>query len=517
MERPLDLKSGLRAIVRYRFLVVALGVLGLVLGWAYTATHPAQRTAVALVLLPPAATDANGNSTRDIGTQIAIAKSSAVLSNAGKSLTPPIDSMTLSHALKISSVSEEILAFRAHASSGAVAEKMANSAAAAYVAYVTTASTTSNDGIIAELRQQSIGITQQFASVNAQIDVVSARVQHELPSSASGQTDASLLGTLRTQQSHLSVELDSINNQISAAQASGSVVLGSVSVMQQAKSAAGHSFVHLTQWCGFGLLVGVLLGIIGALVRVDRDPRLYTRRELAAGADAPVLASLQTTSCKTVADWHHLIGEYQPRDADAVSMRHLLDALGVRQDAHLSVRVVSFGADHAALAAGPQLAVFAASSGVRTALRPDASPAASLLRAACTMVGPQARPACLATGSAADTWHATDAELTISCCTVDTANFELPRSSSLTILSVSAGFATAEDLARLVLAAYDADEPIRGLVAVNPDPRDPTSGAEPGIKLVPRATWRPSVLEPSDRNWLGSNAEYPVRAREGTL
>jgi len=497
-------------------MVVALGVLGLALGAAYNVARPAQKTAVALVLLPPATTDANGTSTRDTATQIAIAKSTPVLSKAGGLLAPSIDPTTLSHALKISAVSDEILAFRAHASSGTVAEEIANSVATAYVAYVTTASTASSTGIIADLRQQSINVTQQIASVNTQIGAVSARLQHESPFSASAKTDASLLGAMHIQQGDLSVELDSINNQILAAQASGSVVLGSVSVMQQAKSAASNSFAHLTLSCGLGLLVGVLLGIIGALVRLGRDPRLQTRDELATCAGAPVLASLRTTTCKTVADWHHLIGEYQPDETDALSMRRLLHALGgVRQDSNLSVRIVSFREDHAALAAGPQLAVFAASSGVRTVLLPTADPATSLFRAACAMLGSQARPECLTTGSAADC-YATDAELTISCSIVDTARFELPRSSSVTILAVSAGFARAEDLARLVLAAYDADEPIRGLVAVNPDPRDPTSGAEPGIKLESRAPWRQSVESPH-RSWLGSNADYLVRVPEGGL
>jgi hypothetical protein len=74
--------------------------------------------------------------------------------------------------------------------------------------------------------------------------------------------------------------------------------------------------------------------------------------------------------------------------------------------------------------------------------------------------------------------------LTVVSMVVDAARPEiLATHAAVTVLAVSAGYATAEDLARVAIAAADADQPITGLVVTNPDPDDLTSGrlVEPAL------------------------------------
>jgi hypothetical protein len=67
--------------------------------------------------------------------------------------------------------------------------------------------------------------------------------------------------------------------------------------------------------------------------------------------------------------------------------------------------------------------------------------------------------------------------LTISLFVVDSSSPEVRPFGGPNVLSLSAGVATADDLARLALAAADAAQAVDGILVVNPEPNDVTTGA----------------------------------------
>jgi hypothetical protein len=148
------------------------------------------------------------------------------------------------------------------------------------------------------------------------------------------------------------------------------------------------------------------------------------------------------------------------------------------------VVVFSLSNDAGALAAGPQLASFVASTGVPTQLvaaQPHES--ANALWAACSRAAEESgpRPA-LSVTTRLDV--PPEGELTVQLAVLDGDDPE-PDSrldtGAVALLAVSAASATRVTLTDAVVAADRAGLVIDGLVVTNPDPLDRTSG-----RLVPR-------------------------------
>jgi capsular polysaccharide biosynthesis protein len=146
---------------------------------------------------------------------------------------------------------------------------------------------------------------------------------------------------------------------------------------------------------GFGLLLGLLIGAIVALATGRKDRRLTERDEIADSIGIPVLTSISVGHPSDAAGWVRLLEDYQPGDVDAWRLRKTLRYLGLTDADHTDLSagrgfplaVFSLSSDAKALALGPQLAVFAASLGIPTALvigpQQDVN-ATAMLRAACT-------------------------------------------------------------------------------------------------------------------------------------
>ena len=149
-------------------------------------------------------------------------------------------------------------------------------------------------------------------------------------------------------------------------------------------------------------LLGALIGAIIALALGRRDRRLRERDEIADAIGVPVLASIAVRSPVRRRGLDEAARGLRTRSrrclapaqgpAPAGARRHDLPA-DVRRAARSSLAVLSLSSDRKALALGPQLAVFAASLGIPTALvvgpQQDAN-ATATLRAACA--APRRRP-----------------------------------------------------------------------------------------------------------------------------
>ncbi|MGH3300299.1 MAG: hypothetical protein ACRDOK_01240 [Streptosporangiaceae bacterium] len=296
-------------------------------------------------------------------------------------------------------------------------------------------------------------------------------------------------------------------------------------LLSAATNASGTSLRSRLTFPIIGALLGAAIGAIGALARGRRDRRLRLRDDIAHAIGVPVIASLPVWHPKDAAGWADLLKNYEPTSTQAWRLGRALDYLGLSDitsgravdGRRYLVTVLSLSSDHRALALGPQLAVFSASRGVPTALivqsQPEPRPAAALLAA------------CAATQSASRTESrlriAVDdgherlpaAALTIVVAVADTRNPQIvngPRSHA-TLLGISAGTVTAEQVASLAGVAAAGGREIKGILVADPDPADRTTGSIPQlaqpIRLRPTrmtgVTREPRPAHNQDQTGLG--------------
>jgi hypothetical protein len=177
---------------------------------------------------------------------------------------------------------------------------------------------------------------------------------------------------------------------------------------------------------------------------------------------------------------------------EAWSYRQVLRALGLRdsskadapgqngteQHSPLSVTVVTLSDDLRALAVGPQLASYAASTGVSTRLvvAQGHEPVAPLWHACSRKPEDhEPRPGLVVDTRLEERW---ESGLTIHVVVVDRLKPELvglPEATKV-VLAVTPGAATGEDLARAAVAVDDAHGDIVGVIVADADKLDRTTG-----------------------------------------
>jgi capsular polysaccharide biosynthesis protein len=424
-QQALDLRRSVQIVRRHKILVGIAVALGLVAGVGYAVLKPPAVTSSALVVLPQAAAQSiqsEGNpgasgSSGYMQTQAVIASSDPVLSGALRSIRPPISLADLHRAIEVKSVTNSILSITATGSSAAQAEATANAVARSYISYVRSPD---NGRVVANVLQPAINATR-------------------------------------------------------AAPLKRMLVYGLL-----------------------GGLAGALIGFIVALVISREDRRLRERDEIANSIGVPVLASFPVSRPADAAAWTRLMDVYRPGVVHAWQQRRLLQQLGV-PDVMLSddpdvggcsLTVLSLSSDRRALALGPQLAVFAASQGIPTALivgPQQDEDATATLRTACGAAAPpsSSRPGHLhvAVFSGGDVRRRSDAALTVLVAVVDSRAPRLPDTmrTTTTVLGVSAGAATAEQLARVAMSAAADGREITGILVADPEPDDRTTGRVPRL------------------------------------
>jgi capsular polysaccharide biosynthesis protein len=283
----------------------------------------------------------------------------------------------------------------------------------------------------------------------------------------------------------------------------------SASVEDAASDATGRSVLSAFILTGvIGGLIGLLIGVIIALALAGSDRRLRQRDQIADAIGVPVLASLPVAHPTDAAQWSRLLDEYQPGVTQAWRLRNALQYLGLfdgrypqaRHHGRQSVTIVSLSSDQRALALGPQVAVFAASLGVPTVLAIDRQQDASVtaaLRVACSGPVPPTRSSNLRVVVADhddSDWQA-GSTLTVVVCVVDGRNPDLTDAipTAATVLGVTAGAATAEQLARVATSLATHGRSIDGILVADPDSDDPTTGRIPQLAR-PTRTLQPTRL-----------------------
>ena len=269
-------------------------------------------------------------------------------------------------------------------------------------------------------------------------------------------------------------------------------------LLESATNATGTPLpVDLLVTGGLGALLGGLIGAIGVLALARGDRRLWERDAMANAIGVPVLASISVDHPADARRWTRLLEDYQPSAVHAWQLRTALRYLGQADVASapvsigdgVSVAVLSLSSDRWALALGPQLAVFAASLGIPTALvvgpQQDANAAATLRLACVPSPSPSPRRSSqlrVAVAGPDDlAWRQPGAKLTVIVAVVDG---RAPRvadtmRASATVLGVSAGAATAAQLVGVAVSAAADGRQIDGILVADPDRADRTTGRVP--------------------------------------
>jgi capsular polysaccharide biosynthesis protein len=244
---------------------------------------------------------------------------------------------------------------------------------------------------------------------------------------------------------------------------------------------------------------GALIGAIIAIALGRNDRRLRDRDEIADSIGVPVLASVRVRHPSKAAGWTKLLGDYQPDAADAWQLRNVLGKLGavgpdpgVFPGVGSSLAVLSLAADRHALALGPQLAVVAASLGMPTALvvgpDQDATTTAALRAACAAAVTPSRGPRDLrvAVIDQDDVGQLPPDALTVVVSVVDDGAPRVADTmrTTMTVLGVRSGSATAQQLARVTASAAGDGRDIAGILVADPDPADQTTGLLPQLARI---------------------------------
>ena len=415
-QQTLDLRRSIQQVRRHRKLFAAIVAAGLFIGAAYAIFRPPVLTSTALVVISGISAQSDQASSQGadgmISTQVVIASSDSVLLGALPRVQPAVSLPQLRDTVHVASEAGSILSISASAKTAAQAESMANAVANSYVAYVR-----------------------------------------------------------------------SKNNPV------GQVPAG---VLESATTATGPKLPQqVTIYTLLGALAGALIGFITSVAIGRNNRRLVERDAIANSIAAPVLASIPVGQPSDPASWAMLLEEYQPDVVDAWRLTRLLQQFGVGSNwaadngsaGSSSLNVLSLSSDPRALALGPQLAAFAAGHGIPTALvvgpQQDMNVTATL-RTACAAPAqgqPRRKPLRLIASDDARLGQLRAAFVVV-VTVIDSRDPRIPDTvrTAATVLGVSAGSATAEELARAATAAAADGREIVGIIVANPAPDDQTTG-----------------------------------------
>lgn len=284
----------------------------------------------------------------------------------------------------------------------------------------------------------------------------------------------------------------------------------SAKILDSATTATGTKLPErIAIYALLGLIGGALVGLITATA-ISRNQRgLRERDTIANSIGVPVLAAVPVSRPSDPASWVKLLAGYEPGAVHALGLTRLLQQVGAGRDGDTSLTVLSLSSDPGALALGPQLAAFAAARGIPTTLvvgpQQDANVTATL-RMACTARTQlrEGQPNSLQLLAADDGVEALPAGFAVVVTTVDGRAPLMPRTAptTATVLGVTSGAATAEQLARAATAAATVGHDIAGILLADPDPSDQSSGRVPRLAaLLPRTMPTRANDVPTEIKW----------------
>ncbi|MCD6639346.1 MAG: hypothetical protein LT071_05470 [Nocardioides sp.] len=486
-EQELDLRGTMSILRRRRLVLAGAAVAGAACGVGLallSLAGAAVYSSTSQVLLPPMQQETVG-AQRDVGTEVSIAESDVVLGAAGRELGLSMPLRALKRRVDVTALSDDVLEITGRGESPERAQALARAVAEAEVAYVEDAASSLSNAQRAALEGRERALEESMDTVAAEIAGTRRRLSGGDPTSVAGKADAAALAQLTAEQANLVLRLDEVKHE-RLGEAGGR----GASVIQPAEPGRRPGVVRES---GVAALLGstamVFLVACGVVLLARRDRRLRLRDEIADALGSPVIGSLRSRAARTPAAWSELLTDYEPGRVDAWTLRQVLRQLHAMEgpdapDVDLtpivhptSVTVMALADDARGMALGPQLAAYAAGTGVRTRLATvHRHESAAALWAAFSTASD--------TGQAApDLWVGTEAEdadiaFTVVLLVIDENTAELTDlpATAVDLLAVTAGVSTAEELARVAVLADDARHRIDAVLVADPDPLDQTTG-----------------------------------------
>src|SRR4051794_8024701 len=294
------------------WVLVAAVAQGAFLGIAAIFLWPPMYSSSSLVLLPNKAADPE-QMAELVKTDVRVAMSESVLGPAAGSLEPRMSVEDLARHVDVTAVTPLVLQIEGRAVQPDRAEAIAAAVANAHVTYVAESLSSLSNAMRAVLTDREKELRATLQKVEEQIQVTTARLRREDPSSPTGTADATALAKLTADQGRFVLQLQQLRGQTETIQPSGGA-----SVIQEPSPAQRRGLVpRLLGAMLMGALAAALLagGVITLLTR--RDPRLYFRDDIADAVGSPVVASLHSRAATSVGDWISVLHDYSPGTVDA--------------------------------------------------------------------------------------------------------------------------------------------------------------------------------------------------------
>jgi capsular polysaccharide biosynthesis protein len=527
----MDVRSS-AAYLRQRWrTIAAMAALGIAVGVLYVVLVPAQLSSSTLLLFAQASGLPTPGEEAPTVTQVHIVNSTPVLSRAGRAVKPALTTAEVQQRVKVDAKTSNLIEIQAFSRNARQAQALSQAVANAYIATLNAAAG-SLAAVPPQLASREAALTSQLNDVRAQIAITTERLAGENPTSTDGRRDAQLLGGLTNNQANLLVQLNKVQ---SAADQATNGALVTPDVVQPAAPATGPSQTRrIVTWALIGALVAAAGTALVLLIRRRRDPRLRARDDLADAVGSSLLAVVRGHPQGSVSGWLALFETYHAPAEEAWAFRQVLRALAGPPDARdpawngtkrtpgrvehpRSLTVIALSGDQRAVAVGPQLAVFAASLGITArfvvATRHDS--VASLWAACSTDRGLKERSGLvLDAGGSEGAAPSQEAfvDLTIVFTVADRKEptlLDVPPTAA-TMLAISPGVGTREELARLAVAVDDAGRRIDGVVVADPDPSDRTTGRH---TLDERAMQTPLPVRMTGPSQISTSASTRRKAR----
>lgn len=511
-EQVLDVRGWARLLRRFWRTVGAFTVVGVAAAIAYVLLAAPRYEATSVVLLPQSTTSpATAPTAHDATTEARVAESGVVLGPAGRSVDASLSLADLQSRVSASGSAASVLQITARGDTPKQAEDLANAVADQLLTFIATNGSAAGSNVAAALRSQSQQINQQLSNVNDELQAARQQLSSDSGTTSRRGADQQLVSTLTGEQSALTLQLNSVKSQIQQARLEALAANQGTQVIQRATSATAPSASALGLPLLLGALGGLLAGSLLVLTIHRRDPRLRTRDAMAEAVGAPVVAALPVAKRRTPGDWTTLLEEYQPSSLEQWTVRRALREVGVGDDRARRLTVLALAGDPAGVAQAAHVAVCAATSGTSTAFAVSTvDDSATPLRSVCDRMAAESRsprPGLRILGRTPGSDPADDGlgdpapgELVVETVVLDPdhpADVRPGRPGTVVVLSVSAGAASAEQLAATAIAAADGGQAARGILVANPTSADRTVGrfadTAPGRTSVParRPTTRP--------------------------
>lgn len=500
-EQIVDLRSVWAILRRHSRVLAIAAVVGGLAGGGALALLPPEYSSTTLVLFPPPTTGAPAPvPVHAIDTQVQIVRSDAVLARAGQTLDAPLGAAEVADRIAVETPTGDVLTITARGATASEAEQLATAVANADINYLQVAAS----GLSSDQRAAMVGrkatLTETLDAVRRELAKTTDRLRGEPGTSAAAKADATTLSQLTARQADLALQIDGLDKQLTSESTASQTGDGPRLVGPASPAQTQPLPVRGALYVGAGAAASLVAYAALAVLRGRHEKALRSRDQIADSIGIPVVVSVQSRTPRSVAGWAALLRSYAPGSTDAWALHQLLQRFtpegvqgqpsgtsrrnrGHADGGRRSVRllVLTLEGDQPALSFGPQLASFAAGTGRQTRLVTSTvqrQESTSSLRAACSRLGTQeqVRPGLLV-GPPSDTRG--HGELEVHAFTVprQRPGSDLPRlDDAVTVLAVSSGGATAEDLARIALAADEAGLPLEGIAVVNPDPLDRTTG-----------------------------------------